>query len=253
MPPDLTDKVIVITGAGSGIGRAAAELAGQLGASVVVAELREQQGKEIAAAIESAGGRSLFVQTDVGSDESLATLFETINSTFGRLDGAFNNAGIGGTELTIDETVPGIFDTIMRVNARGTWMCMHHEVGIMRRQASGAIVNTASVHGLLGLPGNAAYVGSKHAVVGMTRTVALELAAHGVRVNCLCPGATRTELFERSSGGGVGTEEAVASIVPMKRVADARELAAAALWLLSDEASYMTGHALVVDGGFSAQ
>jgi A-factor type gamma-butyrolactone 1'-reductase (1S-forming) len=174
-----------------------------------------------------------------------------VESTFGRLDGAFNNAGIGGTEGPIEETSPDAFDSIMRVNARGVWMCMHHEIAIMRRQGSGAIVNTASVHGLLGLPGNAIYVGSKHAVVGMTRTVALELAPHGVRVNCLCPGATRTELFERSSGGGVGSEEAVAAIVPMARIADAKELAAAALWLLSDEASYMTGHPLVVDGGFS--
>jgi len=254
--PDLSDKVILVTGAGSGIGRAAAVLAGQSGATVVVAEIREQQGEGAAAAVEATGARSLFVQTDVGSEESLDHLFLEIETTFGRLDGAFNNAGIGGTEDVVDRTSAEAFDSIMRVNARGVWLCLRHEARIMRAQGSGAIVSTASIHGRLGLPGNAAYVASKHAVIGMTRSVALELAPLGIRVNCLCPGATRTELFERSTAATIdqlGGEEAIASMVPMGRVAAAAEQAAAAMWLLSDEASYMTGHALAVDGGFSVQ
>jgi NAD(P)-dependent dehydrogenase (short-subunit alcohol dehydrogenase family) len=206
----------------------------------------------VAAAIEEAEGRGEFVQADVGDDESLDHLFRHIEATFGRLDAAFNNAGIAAAEGFIGETSPDVFDTIMRVNARGVWLCMHHEAKLMRRQGRGAIVNTASVHSRLGVTGNAAYVGSKQAVIGMTRSAALDLAPDGVRVNCVCPGATRTELLARAIDH-LGGEEEVTSVVPMARVADPTELAAAALWLLSDEASYMTGHALVVDGGFTLQ
>jgi NAD(P)-dependent dehydrogenase (short-subunit alcohol dehydrogenase family) len=244
-------KTVLVTGASSGIGRAAALMLGRQGASVIVSARREERCRQTVAAIREAGGIADFLAVDIASEASIDTLFEAIERR-GPLDGAINNAGTEGEHAPLPDVPPEEFDRVINTNVRGTWLCMRHETRIMRAQGHGSIVNVSSIAGLVGFAQSAAYTASKHAVVGLTRSAALDFAASGIRVNCLCPGGTSTEMSERWVSRVPGGEAVVAQGVPMKRFGKVEELASAALFMLSDAAGFMTGSILTVDGGSTA-
>jgi len=242
---------VLVTGATSGIGRAAAIQLGGLGAKVIVSGRREPEGRRTAAVIAANGGDARYLPVDIGDRNSIAALFAAIKAGYGRLDAAFNNAGIEAEHHLLPDTPEDLYDSVFNTNVRGTWLCLRHEMSIMRAQGSGAIVNTSSIAGVIAFPMSSVYTASKHAIVGMTKSAALDFPDKGIRVNCLCPGGTRTPMAERwveKLPGGFATMEAT---IPMKRLGTVDELAQAAIWLMSDAASYVTGAVLVADGGFS--
>jgi len=244
-------KIALVTGASSGIGRAAVIDLVREGATVIAAARRSEQGSAVieAARAATAGAQVRFVQTDISSSDSVDALFDVIAADYGRLDVAFNNAGVEADAAELPDTPIEVFDSVFGINVRGTWMCMRHEMRLMREQGHGAIVNTSSIAGLIAYPHSSVYTGSKHAIIGMTKSAALDLADRGVRVNCLCPGATRGEMASRWVDRVPGGEEAMVQTIPMKRMGTPEELAAVAMFLLSDAASYMTGAIVVADGG----
>jgi NAD(P)-dependent dehydrogenase (short-subunit alcohol dehydrogenase family) len=246
---DFAGKTVLVTGATSGIGRAAAMLLARRGAAVIVAARREDRGLRTVEAIAGEGGQATFLPVDLAEAHSIDALFAAIEARHGRLDAAFNNAGTEGEAAPLPDLPPEEFDRVMNVNVRGTWLCMRHETRIMRAQGFGAIVNTSSIAGVVGFAMSSAYTASKHAVVGMTKSASLDFAAAGIRINCLCPGGTSTEMSARWVDRVPGGEAAAAQGVPMKRFGRAEELARAAVFLLSDAASYMTGSVMIVDGG----
>ncbi len=251
-------KVAIVTGGGSGMGRATAMAFAQAGARVVIADVNMLGGEETLAAIGAAGGDAKFIQTDVSDAQSVAALVQQTVAVFGRLDCAFNNAAINmETAKNIqpkptDEWDEDIFDRTWSVNARGVFLCMKYEIRQMREQGGGgAIVNTASVEGLKGVPGSAGYATSKHAVIALTKIGALQYAPLGIRVNAICPGMIRTPLsaplLEQYG------EQAFAGHHPIGRIGEPSEIAEAVLWLCSDKASFVLGQALAVDGGLSGR
>ena len=246
-------KVALVTGAGSGIGRATALVFAREGAKVVVADIVVEGGQETVQQIEVAGGEAIFVKADVSQAADVETLIAKTVETYGRLDCAFNNAGIeGGMKLTIDCTKEE-FDRTIAVNLTGVWLCMKYEIQQMLSQGSGAIVNTASAAGLVGFPSLPDYVASKHGVVGLTKTAALEYAKSGIRVNAVCPGVIQTPMVERGAQLSPGFDELAVSMEPVGRFGQPSEVGEAVVWLCSDAASFVTGHPMVVDGGLVAQ
>ena len=246
-------KVALVTGAGSGIGRATALVFAREGAKVVVADIVVEGGQETVQQIEVAGGEAIFVKADVSQAADVETLITQTVETYGRLDCAFNNAGIeGGMKLTIDCTKEE-FDRTIAVNLTGVWLCMKYEIQQMLSQGSGAIVNTASAAGLVGFPSLPDYVASKHGVVGLTKTAALEYAKSGIRVNAVCPGVIQTPMVERGAQLSPGFDELAVSMEPVGRFGQPSEIGEAVVWLCSDAASFVTGHPMVVDGGLVAQ
>ena len=246
-------KIVLVTGAGSGIGRATALVFAREGAKVVVADIVVEGGQETVQQIEAAGGEAIFVKADVSQAADVETLIAKTVETYGRLDCAFNNAGIeGGMKLTIDCTKEE-FDRTIAVNLTGVWLCMKYEIQQMLSQGSGAIVNTASAAGLVGFPGLPDYVASKHGVVGLTKTAALEYAKSGIRVNAVCPGVIQTPMVERGAQLSPGFDELALSMEPVGRFGQPAEVGEAVVWLCSDAASFVTGHPMVVDGGLVAQ
>ncbi|MBS0296208.1 MAG: glucose 1-dehydrogenase [Proteobacteria bacterium] len=245
----LAGKSILITGAASGIGRAAAELFAANGARLTLADMDADGGEAVAKAL---GAR--FIKADVTQSEQVRAAVALAVEAYGRLDGAFNNAGVSryGAPLALGEEAE--FDRVMAINVKGVWLCLKHEIAQMLGQSphGGAIVNTASVAGLYGAPMMEAYAASKHAVVGLTKTAALEYAKLGVRVNSVCPGVIRTPMMDQATQGDSDAEKRIAKAHPIGRVGEPEEIAAAAMWLLSDAASFVTGHQLVVDGGMTA-
>jgi NAD(P)-dependent dehydrogenase (short-subunit alcohol dehydrogenase family) len=244
-------KTVLVTGASSGIGRAAALLLGRQGASVIVSARREDRARQTVEAIGEAGGTAAFIGVDIANEASIEALFAAIEAR-GPLHGAINNAGTEGEHSPLPDMPIEEFDRVINTNVRGTWLCMRHETRIMRAQGHGSIVNVSSIAGVVGFAQSSAYTTSKHAVVGMTRSAALDFAASGIRVNCLCPGGTSTEMSERWVSSVPGGEAVVSQSVPMKRFGKPDELAATAVFMLSDAAAYMTGSIITVDGGSTA-
>ncbi|MBP2300644.1 SDR family oxidoreductase [Azospirillum picis] len=249
---DMSGRVALVTGGTSGIGRAAALAFAGAGATVIVTGRREAEGRETVELAERAGGRARFVGADVADGAQVAALFERIEREHGRLDAAFNNAGVHAM-APIAEMGEADFDRILTVNVKGVWHCLRYELAIMRRQNGGAIVNTGSVLGQIGMAGNAAYSASKAAVEGLTRTAAIEAAKSGVRVNAVCPAIIQTPMSQGSFGGADGVEAALGPLHPVGRVGRPEEVAAAVLWLCSDAAAFVTGQSINIDGGVTAQ
>lgn len=245
-------KVVLVTGGAGGIGRAAALAFAREGAHVVVTDIVAGNAQETVRMIEDEGGNARFIQADVSSETQVAALIERTVAAYGHLDCAFNNAGIEEEQAPLADCDEQLFDRIMSVNVKGTWLCMKHEIHQMLKQGGGAIVNTASVAGLVGAPTQPLYAASKHAVVGMTKTAAVEYGRVGIRINSVCPGVIRTDMMERALERDPSRAKSIRKIHPVGRVGEADEVAAAVLWLCSDRASFVTGHQLAVDGGLTA-
>lgn len=245
-------RVALVTGAASGIGRASALAFAEVGAQVVVADVDETGGAETVAAIEAAGGEAVFVPADVTDDGQVEALVAGAVARFGQLDWALNNAGTTGAGgLTADYDLEDWHRTIA-LNLTGVFLCLRHEIPVMVAGGGGAIVNMASGAGLRGFAGLPAYVASKHGVVGLTRASALEYAGQGVRINAVCPGSTATPMLEGYIDGDPKIEKMMTRSVPLGRLGRPTEIAAAVVWLCSDAASFVTGHALAADGGATA-
>jgi NAD(P)-dependent dehydrogenase (short-subunit alcohol dehydrogenase family) len=248
-------KVALVTGAASGIGRACAQLFAKEGASVVVSDVALEGGQQTVRLIEEDGGEAFFVETDVSKAAQVEALVGRAVEAYGRLDYAFNNAGIEGRMATNTADYPEEeWDRVIAINLKGVWLCMKNEIPQMLSQGAGSIVNNSSVEGLVGLEGTSAYAASKHGVVGLTKTAALEYAQSGIRVNAVCPGLIRTPMVERYTKGDAETEAQWAAIFePVGRMGSSEEVAEAVVWLCSEAASFVTGHAMAVDGGFLAR
>jgi NAD(P)-dependent dehydrogenase (short-subunit alcohol dehydrogenase family) len=252
MSSEYQGKVVLVTGGSYGIGRAAAISFAQRGAKVAIADLDVKRGEETLHRIKEAGGDAIFVKTDVSLESDVKALVEKTIQTYGRLDCAFNNAGIHKQFVSTIDFPAAEWDEMINVNLKSVWLCMKYEIPQMLKQGKGSIVNTSSAAGLVGAPSNPAYPASKHGVVGLTKSTALEFARKGIRVNCVCPGPTRTGMNEALVASNPEMVKAMDQKVPMGRIGEPEEVAAAAIWLCSDEASYITGHALPVDGGIVA-
>jgi NAD(P)-dependent dehydrogenase (short-subunit alcohol dehydrogenase family) len=250
----LDGKVAIITGAASGIGRAAAMVFARYGARLVLGDVDEAGGRETAAAVTEAGADALFVRTDVTSAADVQAMVQAAVTRYGRLDCAFNNAGIEGVPQPLAESTEENWDQVNAVNLKGVWLCLRSEVSQMRQSGGGAIVNTSSVAGLVGTPfGLSAYTASKHGVIGLTKAAALEYATAAIRVNAICPGGIRTQMYDRSIDAGVITADQAAALQPVNRLGTPEEVGETAAWLCSDQSSFITGHALAVDGGYLAR
>jgi NAD(P)-dependent dehydrogenase (short-subunit alcohol dehydrogenase family) len=249
----LEGKRIVITGGASGIGRSAALACARDGASVVVADVDGPGSEAVAREIGDAGGTAVAVVCDVTRMADVEALFARASEAFGEVNGAFLNAGIEGRVLPLDEYDEATFRRVLEVNVVGVWNCLRAVVPRMTRSGGGSIVCTSSIAGLVGAGAFSAYVASKHAVLGLMKTAAIETARSGIRVNAICPGVIETPMLDRLAEAREGLVDSLLGMKPMGRLGTAAEVAEAAVWLLSERASFVTGHALVVDGGYVAQ
>ena len=249
----LQGKIALITGGGSGIGRETAVLFANHGAKVAIADINPVGGQETVAIITEQGGEGLFVRVDVAQAEQVENMVNEVVGRYGRLDIAFNNAGIEGHPVRTIDVSEADFDQIMAVNVKGVWLCMKYQIPQMITQGGGVIVNTTSVAGLVGTHSMPVYGASKHAVIGLTKSAALEYARKGIRINAVCPSVIRTPMVERGFAEFPQFVEATKRINPMRRLGEPDEVAAAVLWLCSDAASFVNGTALTIDGGFTAQ
>ncbi|HZP46634.1 MAG TPA: glucose 1-dehydrogenase [Candidatus Binataceae bacterium] len=251
----LDGKVALITGAGSGIGRATAKIFAREGARLVLADIVAEAAQETLNAVKQAGAEGLYLKADVSRWTDVEGLVAKAVATFGRLDCAFNNAGIEGEPALTHKCSEENWHRVLAINLTGVWFCMKAEIAQMLKQGGGgAIVNTSSVAGIAGAPGGPAYCASKHGVAGLTRTACLEYGKHGIRINAVCPGPIRTPMLGRIMGFTKGTtEEQFARSEPLRRLGEPEEIGEAVAWLCSDRASYVTGLPMPVDGGFFAQ
>lgn len=253
MPNGEVGKVALVTGASSGIGKATALAFARAGYAVALADIDDAAGTDVLKALQAEGRNALFVQCDVADAAQVNYLIAHCVAAFGGLDVAFNNAGIEGELAATADCTLENWDRVIGVNLKGVWLCMRAELRQMLQQAEGgAIVNCSSVAGLAGLPTVPAYVASKHGVVGLTRTAALEYATRNIRVNAVCPGAIETPMLERFMQGEQGRQQMIAT-EPVGRIGSPEEIAAAVIWLSGPGASFVTGHALAVDGGWTAR
>lgn len=250
---DFKGQVALVTGAASGMGLATARAFAHAGAAVTLADISEEVLQQAVDEIKSAGGNAIGVLCDVSDEAQVAAMVERTVSTFGRLDAAFNNAGIQVPSSEVADQPAEEFDRVNAINLRGVWACMKHELLQMRKQGSGAIVNCSSIGGLTGRALLAAYHGSKHGVIGLTRSAALEYAARGIRVNAVCPGTIDTPMVSKMLDSGMLAMDDLLRDLPMKRLGRGEEIADAVLWLCSPGSTFVTGQALAVDGGFTVQ
>jgi len=246
-------KIVLVTGGGSGIGRAASLALAKEGAKVAVSDVVVAGGEETVRLIKAVGSEATFIKADVAKAAEVEALIKKVVETYGRLDCAVNNAGIEGAMASTVDCSEENFDRIIAVNLKGVWLCLKHEIPQMLKQGGGAIVNTASVAGLIGFQGLPAYVASKHGVNGLTKTAALEYAKQGIRVNAVCPGVIQTPMLDRLFTGQPGAGETIAAMEPVGRLGKPEEIAAAVVWLCSDASSFVTGLPMAVDGGLIAQ
>lgn len=245
----MANKVALVTGGGSGIGQATALAFARRCAKVVIADVSVEGGEQTVRRIGDSGGQAIFVRADVSKIDQVEALVKSAVRTYGQVDCAFNNAGVEGSGLsTIDETEQS-WDRIIDTNLKGIWLCMRYEIRQMLQQGSGAIVNAASIAGLVGRENTSAYCASKHGVIGLTRSAALEYAKSGIRVNAVCPGAIHTPMVDRIRALRPGADTEFIADEPIGRMGRPEEVAEAVIWLCSDAASFVTGHAMVVDGG----
>ncbi len=251
MPKLFEGKAALVTGGSSGIGRATAAAFAREGAKVAVADVNAAGGRETASMLEESGAEALFLQADVTKASEVEAMVDKVVGAWGKLDYAFNNAGVGGGAGSISTVTEADWDFVMDVNSKGVWLCMKYELRQMEKQGGGAVVNTSSVFGLAGDAGGAAYTASKHAVMGLTKSGALEYAESGIRVNAVCPGFIRTPMTKGIQDDPESLRRMMARH-PLARGAEPEEVAEAVIWLCSDAASFVTGHGLAVDGGFMA-
>ena len=249
----LESKSALITGAGSGIGRATAKIFAREGAHLLLADVAEDGGRETLRLVKEIGAEAIFVRTDVALEAEVDAMVARAVQEFGRLDCAFNNAGIGGAGALTHEYTMEQWSRVMAVNLTGVWLCMRAEIVQMLKQGAGAIVNTSSIMGLTGAIRVPAYTAAKHGVAGLTKAAALEYARHGIRINAVCPAPIYTPMLESTFAQRPDIEARFARSEPMKRLGQPEEVGEAVAWLCSDRASYVTGHPLPVDGGYMAQ
>lgn len=247
------DKIALVTGAGSGIGRAAAQIFAREGAKVAAVDVNRASAEETVGMIREAGGEAFGLQADVSKAAEVEAMVDAVVETYGRLDCAFNNAGIEGVLASTADYTEADWAPVIAVNLTGVWLCMKYEIPRLLETGGGAIVNTSSAAGLLGAPRMPAYVASKHGVVGLTKTAALEYAKSGVRVNAVCPGVIDTSMVGRLKERRPRMFEKIVRGEPIGRIGQPEEIAETAVWLCSDAASFVTGHAMSVDGGIVAQ
>jgi NAD(P)-dependent dehydrogenase (short-subunit alcohol dehydrogenase family) len=248
----MRDKVALVTGGTSGIGRATALAFARAGAKVVVSGRREKEGQQVVDEIKRAGAEAIFIKADVSNEADVKALVQRTIETYRRLDYAFNNAGVEQAMTPLTEQTEETFEQLMNVNVKGVWLSMKHEIPALLKTGGGAIVNTASVAGLIGFPNMPIYVASKHAVIGLTKSVALEYAKQNVRINAVAPAAIETRMYEEVAATPEIKEMLTASH-PVGRIGQPDEVANAVVYLCSDGASFITGHTLTVDGGYTAQ
>jgi len=250
------NKVVLITGGATGIGLATARRFAQEGAKVVIASRNEAAGQQAVADIRTSGGEATFIQTDVTQEDQIEALIEQTTANYGRIDAAFNNSGTEGMPSPLVDDNEENYQKIFEVNVKGLWLSMKHQLKHMQQHGAGSIVNNASIAGLIGFPGLGLYTASKHAVLGLTKAAALENAALGIRVNAVSPAMIETDMAERVLSAQPGNKEdtiaSVKSMHPIGRFGKPEEIASAVTWLCSDDASFVVGQSLTVDGGFTA-
>lgn len=251
MDQTFKNKVVLITGASFGIGKSSAKEFAKRGAKLVLADCI--QDNDVIDTIKTIGVEVLFVKCDVSKSEDVQNLMQKALTHFGRIDCAFNNAGIEGIPAPTADCTEENWSKVISVNLTGIWLCMKFQIPIMLQQGKGCIVNNASVAGLVGFPNSPAYVASKHGVVGLTKTAALEYAKQGIRINAVCPGIIRTPMIDRFTGKNKEVEKQFESMEPVGRMGEPEEVANLAIWLCSDESSFVTGQAIAVDGGWVTQ
>ncbi len=253
MAATMQGKVALVTGGGSGIGRATAFRLAREGIKVMIADYVPEGAERVVKTIKEAGGDASCVAADVSGTTQVEMMVNKTVETYGRLDYAFNNAGIEGTMADTVNYPEDSFDRTIAINLKAVWLCMKYEIPQMLKHGGGAIVNTASTLGLVAIEGTAAYTAAKHGVVGLTKTAALEYAQKNLRVNCVCPGFIRTAMVERAMDKAMLGEEQMIAIEPIGRLGKPEEIAEGVCWLFSDAASFVTGHSLTIDGGWTAR
>jgi NAD(P)-dependent dehydrogenase (short-subunit alcohol dehydrogenase family) len=253
MTQRLQDKIALITGGAGGIGRATALAFAREGAKVAVVDHNATAAAEVALAVAAEGGEAISLQTDVTRADQVAAMVDQVVTRFGRLDIAFNNAGIDIEHEPLAKTSEEAFDQLMSVNVKGVWLCMKYEIQHMLKQGGGAIVNTSSIGGLIGAARQPIYGATKHAVLGLTKAAAVEYGRKGIRVNAVCPGIIRTEMTERAIARDPRRQKYIDQAHPIGRLGEAEDIARSVVFLCSDDAAFVLGHSLAVDGGFTAR
>lgn len=253
MNGSMTGKVALVTGGSSGIGRACSLAFSKEGAKVVVADVQAEKGEETVSLIKKSGGEAIFVTADMSKGTDIEAMVKKTVETYGRLDYGVNNAGIEGQQGPTADCTEENWDRVISINLKGVWLCMKHEIAQMMKQGGGSIVNMASIAGLVGFTGIPAYCASKGGIIQLTKTAALEYAKNKIRINAVCPGVIKTPMVDRFTGGTAEAEAAFAAGEPVGRMGRPEEIASAVVWLCSDGASFVTGHPMVVDGGWVAQ